>query len=79
MNEKYFIHESCRFYPCHDYENFRSCLFCWCPLYLLDCGGDYRMTHGVKDCSGCFLPHAEEGYDYILQQVNQQIYHKSGS
>ncbi len=48
--------------PCHETkfpERF-NCLFCYCPLYALgrDCGGNFRYTEsGIKDCSGCMIPH----------------------
>ena len=51
-----------------------NCLFCFCPLYALgeDCGGNYCYTaEGVKDCSGCTLPHRPEGYDFILKKFPQ--------
>ena len=70
MNYKYFVHRDCSFFPCHDLAEWRSCLFCWCPLYLLDCGGDFTFKNGVKDCSNCTVPHTEEGYDYVLQIIN---------
>ena len=59
---KFFAHRDCEFFPCHevkDPENF-NCLFCYCPLYAMgrDCGGNFKyLENGVKDCSGCLLPH----------------------
>jgi Zn-finger protein len=79
MNYKYFIHDECSFFPCHDLQEWKSCLFCWCPLYLLDCGGNFIMMNGIKDCSSCVIPHTEEGYDYILEVINTTIYQKSAS
>ncbi len=70
MNYKYFVHRDCAFFPCHDLAEWRSCLFCWCPLYLLDCGGDFTFKDGIKDCSNCTIPHAEDGYDYVLQIIS---------
>jgi Zn-finger protein len=70
MNYKYFIHQDCSFYPCHNLKDWKSCLFCWCPIYLLDCGGDFVIRDGIKDCSRCIIPHTEEGYDYILKTIN---------
>ena len=66
----YFCHEKCEFFPCHagaDRENF-NCLFCYCPLYALgeSCGGDFRYTDkGIKDCTGCVIPHKKENYGRI--------------
>ena len=73
MDKKYafFQHTECEFFPCHkgaDRENF-NCLFCYCPLYVLDreCGGQFTYTEtGVKDCTSCLGPHDPEGFDRIL-------------
>jgi Zn-finger protein len=76
MSYRYFIHRACPFYPCHDLIEWKSCLFCWCPLYLLDCGGNYTFTRDVKDCSACTIPHTAEGYDYIVKTVSGQVFGK---
>ena len=76
MNYKYFIHQDCSFYPCPDRAEWKSCLFCWCPLYLLDCGGDFTLKNNVKDCSACTIPHAAEGYEYVMKTVQREIYEK---
>ena len=76
MNYKYFIHKDCTFYPCHDIEEWKSCLFCWCPLYLLECDGNFSFKNNVKDCSACTLPHTAEGYDHIVKTVSRQVYGK---
>lgn len=51
---------ACEYFPCHngaDEETF-NCLFCYCPLYHLpDCGGDYTIKNGVKNCTTCLRPH----------------------
>lgn len=70
MNYKYFIRYDCSFYPCHNLSDLKSCLFCSCPLYLLDCGGDFVIRNGIKDCSECTIPHTEEGCDRVLKTVN---------
>ena len=73
-SERFFVNRECPYFPCHpkaDPENF-NCLFCYCPLYALGekCGGNFRWTEtGIKDCSGCLLPHSEGGYDYINRKV----------
>ena len=66
----YFQNKDCEYFPCHkgaDPENF-SCLFCYCPLYALGdkCGGNFQyLENGIKDCSGCLVPHKAENYDKI--------------
>ena len=67
----FFSNRACEYFPCHegaDPENF-NCLFCYCPLYFLGdrCGGNFRFTEkGVKDCSGCQIPHKRENYGHIV-------------
>jgi len=70
-NHRFVSNPDCEYFPCHsgaDPEQF-NCMFCYCPLYVLDdaCGGDFTYTsEGIKDCSNCLLPHRPEGYDRIL-------------
>lgn len=84
MSEKYwegkgyafFSNRKCEYYPCHegaDPENF-NCLFCYCPLYALGtkCGGNYNITeNGVKDCSGCQVPHKRDNFGYIVGKYQE--------
>ena len=69
----FFRNEECEYFPCHKVENTDSfnCLFCYCPLYLLeDCGGNYTFTsNGIKDCSHCMIPHRAENYNYIISKL----------
>ena len=64
----------CEFFPCHqgvDPEKF-SCLFCYCPLYALGdrCGGHFTYTEkGIKNCTGCTIPHRRENFDYIMKKM----------
>ena len=69
-SSEYFCNSACNHFPCHegaDPEHF-NCLFCYCPLYALGsaCGGSVRyLPSGIKDCSGCLLPHSRGGYEII--------------
>lgn len=73
-NYKFFQNRKCEFFPCHtcgNPENF-SCLFCYCPLYALGnrCGGNFSyLENGIKDCSGCLIPHRRENYDRIMEKM----------
>ena len=64
---------NCEYFPCHktkDDKDF-NCLFCYCPLYALgeQCGGNFSfLDNGIKDCSGCMIPHSPGGYDYVLSK-----------
>lgn len=73
---KYFQNHRCEYFPCHSVSgDFFNCLFCYCPLYLLeDCGGGYTYTAaGIKDCSACLIPHKEGGYAYVLSKLNAAV------
>ncbi|WP_283673197.1 cysteine-rich small domain-containing protein [Butyricicoccus sp. Marseille-Q5471] len=72
----YFCNRDCKYYPCHAGVNPDSfnCLFCYCPLYMLDdaCGGNFSYTEkGVKDCSACLIPHSVGGYDYVTERFRR--------
>ena len=74
MSCRYFENRSCEFYPCHEAQSI-NCLFCFCPLYHLDCGGNFETIDGldgrqIKDCSKCLIPHSECGYDYVIEKLN---------
>jgi Zn-finger protein len=67
MSYKFFSNKACEYYPCHDIEEDINCMFCYCPLYFLDCPGNYTETYrGLKDCSICVYPHKKESWDYII-------------
>ena len=71
---KFSQNRDCEFFPCHkcvDPDRF-NCLFCFCPLYALgeNCGGNYTYTEqGIKDCSGCLIPHYMENYERITEKL----------
>lgn len=76
MNYKFFQNKDCEFFPCHKSEEL-NCLFCFCPLYDMDCGGNFEMIDGengkkIKDCSNCSLPHSKEGYDYVINRLKER-------
>lgn len=69
---RFFRHKKCEFFPCHETGDPRhfNCLMCYCPLYRLECGGNYTYTdEGVKDCSKCVLPHFD--YDYVIEMLKK--------
>lgn len=68
MSYKYFENRSCEYYPCHNLEHM-NCLFCYCPLYLTDCGGNFKiLSNGIKDCSNCVFPHIEANYEKVIEK-----------
>ncbi len=74
---KFTQHLKCEYFPCHkgaDPETF-NCLFCFCPLYMLkdECGGNFAINNGVKDCSGCTKPHAQDGYAFVMSKIKMVI------
>ena len=70
--------EACEYFPCHkgvEVGEF-NCLFCYCPLYALgeDCGGNFTYTReGIKDCSGCLIPHQAGSYEYIAARCGELV------
>lgn len=76
-NYKFFNHKDCEYFPCHKgvkAEDF-NCLFCYCPLYCLgkDCGGNFTITNGVKNCTDCTLPHNKNSYQNIMNKIRQAM------
>lgn len=69
---KHFSNIDCEYYPCHGLEN-QNCLFCYCPLYLMDCGGNFVMFKGIKDCSHCTLVHDEGSFDFIQKELKTNL------
>jgi Zn-finger protein len=70
---RFFCNFECESFPCHRTDEAKdfNCLFCYCPLYPLGekCGGNCTYTEdGIKDCSGCLIPHSVGGYDYVVSR-----------
>jgi Zn-finger protein len=45
-------------------------------LYALGdkCGGNFRYTEGgIKDCSGCLIPHKRGNYGLMMEKMNALI------
>ena len=73
--------DACEFSPCH--EGMKSedinCLMCFCPAFVsTDCPGvtaglGKYLDNGVKDCSGCNLPHRAENYK-LFSEWNHRDY-----
>ncbi|WP_322627154.1 cysteine-rich small domain-containing protein [Aedoeadaptatus coxii] len=72
---RFYTNRDCKYFPCHEYKGDFNCMFCYCPLYLLDreCGGNFQYVGGVKDCSNCLIPHTVKGYDYINDRLREEI------
>lgn len=69
----FFQNTACEYFPCHKtaHPEAFSCLFCYCPLYALGarCGGNFTYTEdGIKDCSGCLVPHRPENYGRVTER-----------
>ncbi|MFZ7102422.1 MAG: cysteine-rich small domain-containing protein [Peptococcaceae bacterium] len=74
----FFINTKCEAFPCHPTDNTEdfNCLFCYCPLYTLGdkCGGNFKyMPNGVKDCSGCTIPHRRDNYGMITERFDEIV------
>ena len=75
-NYSFFQNTQCEYFPCHKTEHPEdfNCLFCYCPLYALGrkCGGNFKYNEkGVKDCSGCLVPHRRGNYDLINSRFKE--------
>lgn len=76
-NYKFNQNKSCEYFPCHqgvEADQF-NCLFCYCPLYMLgnQCGGNFKVNHGIKDCSGCTKPHDEKSFEFVMSKITLVI------
>lgn len=70
MSYKFFQNKKCEWFPCHHIDNLDNfnCMFCFCPLYDKECGGNYYiLENGIKDCSNCLIPHTN--YEYIIKKI----------
>ena len=73
MSYKFFENKLCEYYPCHKGLSEMNCLFCYCPLYLTNCGGNFKtLENGVKDCSDCVFPHIAENYDKVIERLSKK-------
>ncbi|WDV47063.1 cysteine-rich small domain-containing protein [Clostridiaceae bacterium M8S5] len=76
-NYKFYNHRKCEYFPCHKVKDDKefNCMFCFCPLYMLKdkCGGNFKYVNGIKDCSGCLIPHSKNGYEYIMSKMNEVL------
>jgi Zn-finger protein len=72
---KFFHNTACEFSPCHSDMKSEdiNCMMCFCPAYSIkDCPGikaglGVVLDNGIKDCSGCSLPHKAENYKLFSQ------------
>ena len=75
FDHSFFQNRDCEYFPCHKVDNSDNfnCLFCYCPLYLVEnCGGNFSFTDkGVKDCSNCTVPHKAENYKFIIDKLKK--------
>lgn len=76
MSFKFFINKSCEYYPCHnlnEVDNEFNCLFCFCPMYFIECLGDPKyLANGIRDCSSCVYPHQKDNYNSIIAIITNE-------
>lgn len=75
---QFMLNKHCEFYPCHKQDVALNCMFCFCPLFTVECGGDYTVfadEHGEhkKDCSSCTLNHRPEAHDIIMKALELPV------
>lgn len=65
----FFENRECKYFPCHGGMEHINCLFCYCPLYGMDCPGTYRYIvkddKKIKVCTECTYPHIPKNYEKI--------------
>lgn len=78
----FFQNRACRYFPCHGkgegtgsvpIDDF-NCLFCYCPMYYIKCGGNYKlMDNGLKDCMQCTRNHDKDAWKYIQARTREYM------
>ncbi|MFV0519412.1 MAG: cysteine-rich small domain-containing protein [Lachnospirales bacterium] len=75
---KFFSNRKCIYFPCHKAikEDDFNCLFCYCPLYLLEkcVGTPTYIGNKIKDCSNCLVPHRPENYELIVKTLSESVF-----
>ena len=66
MKYKYFSNTECEFYPCHKNLKKINCLFCFCPLFPIDCWDE------KKNCAECVYPHIASNYEPIIAKLTAE-------
>ena len=76
-SSRFFANKDCQYYPCHKCSIDINCLFCFCPLYNLDCPGNYTITESsrgpIKNCKDCVFPHVPENYDKVMEILKSSM------
>lgn len=76
---RFFENKDCKYYPCHNGMERMNCLFCYCPLYLLEkCPGtpEYMERDGkwIKVCTNCHFPHKPENYEIVIHILKRVMF-----
>ena len=74
-SSRFFANRECEYYPCHKSDGDINCLFCFCPLYNMECPGNYKMVdkgeRKIKSCIDCTFPHEPENYDVVIALLKE--------
>lgn len=74
-SSRFFANKECEYYPCHKSDGDINCLFCFCPLYNMECPGNYKMVDKgkkkIKSCIDCTFPHEPENYDVVIALLKE--------
>lgn len=77
-SSRFFANKECEYYPCHECDHDINCLFCYCPLYDMDCPGDYSFIDKggriVKSCRGCTFPHEAGNYEAVVGMLRETFH-----
>lgn len=76
---KFFNNDACEYFPCHkvNVPDEFNCKYCYCPLYLLECDGNYQISNDVKDCSNCLIPHRPDADKHINGVLMKKVFNKA--
>lgn len=77
----FFQNTECRYFPCHGKEKgtgavpieYFNCLFCYCPLYFIDCGVSTKtLENGDKDCMQCTRNHDIDAWKFVQARIRER-------
>ena len=76
-SSRFFANKECEYYPCHEMEGDINCMFCYCPLYNMQCPGNYKMKgegeRQIKSCIDCTFPHEPENFEQVIAILRSGI------
>lgn len=77
-SHRFFENRECKYFPCHEGVEELNCLFCYCPMYLIEtCPGNpyfiEKEGKRIKVCKDCTFPHQPQNYDTVIRILKEGI------